>query len=190
MKLENPDIRYLKDIESVVYDKDWLKKAPNTELYYMYRNLKQKGPLRYDITIIPPKMLGSEFVKTKGHYHPKQYGELYIVLEGKAIYLMQRVNKENEIIDVYAVEAKKGDYVVIPKNYGHITINPGPGSLKMANWVCDNFESDYSLIDRKGGAAYFYTINGWIKNNNYNNIPDLRFEAPDQEEPKDLSFLS
>ncbi|MDD4062263.1 MAG: glucose-6-phosphate isomerase family protein [Candidatus Pacebacteria bacterium] len=190
MKLENPDVRYLKDIENVVFDKEWLKEAPNIELYYMYRNLERRGSLRYDITVIPAQMLGSEFVKTKGHYHPKQYGELYIVLEGEAIYLMQKVNEENEVVDIYAVEAKKGNYVVIPKDYGHITINPGPESLKMANWVYDGFQSNYSLIEEKGGAAYFYTINGWIKNDKYSNVPDLRFEVPEVEEPKDLSFLN
>lgn len=190
MNLINPDIRYLKDIEGVVYDKKWLKTAPNIELYYMYRGLDRRGDLRYDITVMPSQMLGIEFVKTKGHYHPKQYGELYIVLEGQAIYLMQKVDKDNNVVDVYAIEAKKGDYIIVPKGYGHITINPSQESLKMANWVCDGFKSDYSLIEEKGGAAYFYTLNGWIKNENYDNVPDLRFEAPEKKDPEDLSFLN
>ncbi len=82
-------------MKMVLHDQKWVKTAPNIELYYMYRGLKKKNGARYDITVIPPKMLGKEFVKTKGHYHIGSYGEIYIVLKGKAIYLMQ---KEKNVI--------------------------------------------------------------------------------------------
>ncbi|MCD4703986.1 MAG: hypothetical protein K8R64_06805, partial [Methanosarcinaceae archaeon] len=74
-----PDIRMLDDMVDVIYDEEWLDGAENLELYYMYRNLSknkddldviQKTDLRYDITIIPANMLGREYVKTAGHYHP------------------------------------------------------------------------------------------------------------------------
>ena len=86
---KKPDIRYLDDMREVLYDKKWAKKAPNLELYYMYRGLKKKNGLRYDITLISPQMLGKEFVKTKGHEH-LNLGEVYIVLEGEAIFLIQK----------------------------------------------------------------------------------------------------
>jgi glucose-6-phosphate isomerase len=183
-----PDIRYLNDMKQVLYDRQWAQKAPNTELYYMYRDLKRKNGLRYDITIIPPKMLGKEFVKTKGHYHVGDYGELYIVLKGKAIYLMQK-EKNGKILDVYYVRAKKGDSVIIPPGYGHITINPGSKSLKMANWVSLKCCSDYKKILQKKGACYFYTTSGWIKNKNYKRIPKIHFKRPKKSMPKSLKFL-
>ncbi len=183
-----PDIRYLNDMRKVLYDKEWQKTAPNLELYYMYRGIKEKNGLRYDITIIPPKMLGKEFVKTKGHYHKGSYGELYIVLEGKAIYLMQK-EKNGKIEDVYYVKAKKGDFVPIPPYYGHITINPSYEKLKMANWVSKECKSDYTPIGKKGGACYFYTKSGWIKNKNYKNVPKLHFKRPKKSFPKNLTFL-
>ncbi len=189
MKLENPDIRYLRDLEKVVYDKEWFKTAPgDLELYYMYRGVETRNNLRYDITVIPAKMLGVEFVKTLGHYHPDEHGELYIVLEGRAIYLMQKIDKDGEIEDIYAVEAKKGDHVVVPPEYGHITINPGDEELKMANWVAE-FKSVYAPIVKKGGGGYFYTDQGWIKNDNYRTVPDLRMEVVGDSMPEDLSFL-
>jgi hypothetical protein len=74
-----PGIRMLYDMLDVIYDRKWLSNAQNSELYYMYRELslskkesiamKEYG-LRYDITVIPPRMLGCEFIKTAGHYHP------------------------------------------------------------------------------------------------------------------------
>ena len=191
MKLKNkkPDIRYLNNMREVVYDKKWLKTTPNLELYYMYRGLKKKDGLRYDITVIPAKMLGSEFVKTKGHEHVGDYGEVYIVLEGEAIYLMQK-RKGKEITDVFAIKAKKGDVAIIPSGYGHITINPSKKDLKMANWMADGVKSDYTPILKMEGACYYYTEKGWIKNKNYKKVPKLRFEKPKKSIPKNLDFLS
>ena len=175
--MKKPDIRYLYDMKNVLYDQKWLKTAPNFELYYMYRGLKKKGELRYDITVIPARMLGKEFVKTKGHEHIERYGEVYIVLEGQAIYLMQK-RKKAIIEDVFCVKAKKSDVVIIPPDYGHITINPSKKDLKMANWLSKNCESDYKIFETMQGACYFYTKQGWKKNKNYAKIPKLRFEKP------------
>lgn len=189
IKLKNPDIRYLYDLKEVLYDQKWLDKSDNFEIYYMYRNIKKIGKLRYDITIIPSLMLGTEFNKTKGHYHPSKYGEVYQVLSGKAFYLLQKINRKNELDDVYAVEAKEKDCVVIPAGYGHVTINPGKKNLEMANWVYANFESKYKPIEEKKGGAYYYTRKGWIKNKNYKKLIPLEFRPPLKSMPRDLSFL-
>ena len=69
LKNKKPDVRHLNDMKDVIYDKEWLKSASNLELYYMYRGVEEKDGLRYDITIIPSRMLGKEYVKTKGHEH-------------------------------------------------------------------------------------------------------------------------
>ena len=188
IKDKTPDIRHLNDMPEVIYDKEWLKTAQNSELYYMYRGLEFKDDLRYDITTVPSKMLGQEFVKTKGHEHIGKYGEVYIVLEGQAIYLLQKRNHDN-IEDVYAVEAKKGDVIIIPPFYGHVTINPSSQELKMANWISKDCKSDYNPYLERQGACYFYTKNGWIKNTNYSEVPELRFEQPIRKLPEDLSFL-
>ena len=187
-KLQNPDIRYLDDIKGVVFDAKWAESAENRELYYMYRGVKSDGDLRYDITVIPAFLMGKEFVKTKGHYHCNDSQEVYSVLEGKAIFLFQK--GKDEIEDVYAVSANEGESVVIPSGYGHITINPDTKeTLKLSNWVNESCISAYKPIEDKKGACYFYTVEGWIKNNNYKSVPELRFEKPLLKEPEDLSFL-
>lgn len=134
--------------------------------------------------LIPPGSLGTEFVKTKGHYHQKKpgtnisYPELYEVLEGEAIYLFQK--EEDSILkDVIMIKAIAGDKVIVPPNYGHITINPSDKILKMANWVCSNFSSEYENIEKKCGGAYFVLINGIIfPNKKYGVVPVLRFIHP------------
>jgi glucose-6-phosphate isomerase len=174
-KMLTPDVRRLFDMKEVIFDQSWLAGAEDYELYYMYRDLflsradkeklLQQG-LRYDITIIPPNMLGREYIKTAGHYHPLvaggsvTYPELYEVIEGEALYLLQ----SRDLSDVVAVYASATDKVLVPPGYGHITINRSNKTLKMANFVARNFSSLYDPFREKGGGAYFFTRDGWIKN--------------------------
>ena len=185
-----PDIRKLNDMKAVIADQKWLKTTTDSDLYYMYRGLEEKDELRYDITVVPAQMLGSEFVKTKGHYHIGAWQELYTVLEGESIYLKQKKNNNGDIEDVFAVRAKKGESVIMKPFYGHVTINPSKTEkLKMANWISDKCKSDYSFFEKMQGACYYYTVNGWIKNENYKSVPELRFEEPLKSIPQNLSFL-
>jgi glucose-6-phosphate isomerase, archaeal len=187
IELKNPDIRKLKDVENVLLDKEAIESNPEKELYYMYRGIKEENGLRYDITVIPPFLIGEEYVKTKGHFHCSNKGELYTVLKGEAFFLFQKGSETVE--DVYAVRAKAGESVIIPEGYGHITINPSNEILELANWVSVECASDYKTIEDKKGACYYYTTKGWIKNNNYKNVPEIRFEEPLKEVPENLDFL-
>jgi len=190
-KLQDPDIRHLMDMADVVFDQAWLAGAEDFDLYFMYRDLYlswtdrekliEQG-LRYDITIIPPAMLGKEYIKTAGHYHPLTaggsvtYPELYEVLEGEALYLLQK----SDLSDVVAVYAKAGDKVLVPPDYGHVTINRSNKTLKMANFVARDFSSLYEPYREKRGGAYFFTRDGWIRNPRCEKAADLRrIEAPD-----------
>ncbi len=178
-------------MKPVLYDKRWVKSAPNFELYYMYRGVKRKRELRYDITVIPARMLGKEFVRTKGNRNSRKYQELYTVIEGKAIFLMQKTQtgKIDIIEDIVAVEAKKGETVIFLPKYAAITINPTKEELKIANWVSEKNKNIYRELEKMKGAGYFYTKSGWIKNKNYKKIPKLRFEKPLKKVPKNLDFL-
>lgn len=187
-KLKSPDIRHLYDMKKVLMNPKWLKTVPDSDVYYMYRGVKRIGELRYDITVIPSKILESEFNKTKGHYHNKKFGEVYTVLSGEAIYLMQKVKGKN-VLDVYAVKTKKGEAIIVPPHYGHITINPSRKTLKEANWLSENCQNIYVSYEKMRGACYYYTKSGWVKNKNYSKVPKLRFEKPLKSVPKNLEFL-
>lgn len=188
--VREPDVRLAEDMGEVILDKEWLKENKKAELYYMYRDLWKEGDkktilsknLRYDITLIPPRNLGREYVKTKGHYHPEvvpgtSYPEIYEVLQGKAHYLLQK--KSTRIEDAVLLEAKSGDKAIIPPNYGHITINPSDEPLKMANWVDRRFDSIYEDILELGGGSYFELVGGkFVRNPNYEVAPELRRADP------------
>ena len=185
---KKPDIRFLYDMKKVIYDREWLKTAKNFPLYYMYRGIKKKNDLRYDITVIPPKMLGQEFTKTKGNCNSKNYQELYIVLEGKAIFLMQRLQGKT-VKDIMAVKAKKGDGVIVPPRHYVISINPSKNILKLGNWVPEKNKNVYKDLEKMHGAGYYFTESGWVKNINYKEIPKLKFKKPLKTMPGSLDFL-
>jgi glucose-6-phosphate isomerase len=184
-----PDVRMLYDMDEVLFDREWLRSADNMELYYMYRDLYRDASdhevirehdLSYDITVIPPRMLGREYVKTAGHYHPHvpgtglSYTEVYQVLEGKATYLLQK-QEGDRITDVMVYNAEKGDCVLIPPDYGHITINSSGETLKMANWVHRDFSSIYDTIKKLSGGAYYLLADGFVRNASYQDVPPIRF---------------
>jgi glucose-6-phosphate isomerase, archaeal len=200
-KRREPDIRRLYDMKDIIYDQRWLTTAEDFDLYYMYRDLflsrsdgeklREHG-LRYDITIIPPGMLGREYIKTAGHYHPivpngrVTFPELYEVLDGEAIYLLQNL----DLSDVVAVNARAGDKVLVPPNYGHITINRSNKTLKMANFVAKDFVSLYNPYKDRAGGAYFFTKEGWIKNERCPEASQLRMVgAPDGKSLRKLGLV-
>ncbi|MDF1531639.1 MAG: glucose-6-phosphate isomerase family protein [ANME-2 cluster archaeon] len=186
-----PTIRMLSDIAHVLLDARILEER-DRELYYMYRDLALsrsdretilEHELRYDITVIPPAMIGREYVKTLGHYHPPapgidhSYPEVYEVLSGECHYLLQKHEGE-AIVDVVMIRASAGDKVIIPPDYGHVTINACNKELKMANWVSRDFTSVYEPFIELHGAAYYLTVDGLIANPNYGDVPGAREVEP------------
>lgn len=179
-----PSVRTIDEMRSVLADNSC---NGNTPLYFMYRDLAKSDTdrqwlhshkLRYDITVIPPCTLCGEWVKTKGHYHPKNpagigYPEVYEVLDGEAKYLLQ----SRRLDDIVMISAHAGDIVIIPPDYGHISINPSvERTLAMANIVSTEFESEYGEYETLHGAAYYAMCNGNLrKNPHYPKIPEVRF---------------
>jgi glucose-6-phosphate isomerase len=180
--LLSPDQRTIAELRPVLRDPDCRFEGP---VYAMYRDLARnaddrewlsRSRIRFDITLIPPADLCGELVKTKGHYHPPApsgtgYPEVYEVLEGRAHYLLQR----EDLQDIVLVLASSGDLVLVPPGYGHVTINPGPGDLLMANLVSSVFKSDYRFFEEHGGAAYYELSTGGLEQNRrYPGVPPVR----------------
>lgn len=163
-------------------------------LYLMYRNVRNKNDdrllmandLRYDLTVIFPGVIGDEFNKTVGHYHQLKQGtnisypEIYEVIYGDAKMLIQELDLiNNKLRNVYYIDAKAGDKIVIPSEenfvYGHTTINTTKDFLVLANTQDRNFQSDYSKYLNKNGASYYLlNINGlekFEKNKKYDFAP-------------------
>lgn len=183
------EIRRASDLKPVLAFPERLRN--DFDAYYMFRDIYEceedkrrilNAKLRYDFTIIPPAEIGGENVKTYGHYHPENsagltYPEIYQVIEGEAIFVIQRREGE-KLVDCFAVEAEKGDLVIVPPGCGHVTINPTKKVLLTSNWVCRDFSSIYEPYTRLKGACYYYVNHEWIENKNYGLIPEMRFLEP------------
>jgi len=182
--LPKPAVRTIEEMRPVLADPSCVC---TSALYFMYRDLTKSDAdwrwlhshhLRYDMTVIPPADLCGEWVKTKGHYHPKNpagvgYPEIYEVIEGEAHYLLQ----SQSLDDVVMVTARAGDIVIIPPGYGHISINPSTDkTLVMANIVSTAFESEYGEYETHRGAAYYEMCSGEMrKNSMYPPVPSVRY---------------
>ncbi len=194
------EIRRASDLKPVLAHPEKLE--GDFDAYYMFRDIyeserdKRKildAKLRYDFTIIPPAEIGGESVKTYGHYHPANsagltYPEIYQVLEGRAIFFIQRREGE-KLVDCMVVEAEKGDLIIVPPGCGHVTINPTKKVLLTSNWVCRSFTSIYEPYTMLRGACYYYINHEWVKNRNYTAVPEIRFLEPFDSQEEEMYYF-
>ena len=138
--------------------------------YWMYNGIVQRkdrrtldgSPLRYELTLVPPRLIGSEYIKTHGHLHGIDddsgltYPEVCEVLAGTAHFLFQTLDLAGPDASVaFLVEAQVGDKVLIAPGLDHVLINPGPGLLLVADVIATGMPSSYDRFRATQGAAYY-----------------------------------
>lgn len=194
-----PVVRRLAELREELAD----PAAPGPEeLYSIYRDvglpagrerLHSHG-LRYDITVMPPLMVGREYNKTAGQYQSAApggeatYPVVYEVLRGTALWLIQQSAPPYAAVhDLAVLEVSAGEKVIIPPGYGQVTINLGPGALvisSLAARACVPVSQPYR--DRRGGACYCIRDDDgepvFVENPRYQGLPDLRM-LPAMENP-------
>ncbi len=174
------------------------KGAEEQELYWMYRYMEKSvdtdvfelNKAEYDITVIKPGKIGPEFIKTSGHYHgyvpntEMTYPEVYEVIDGNINYLLQTKPDMEGNVDVVIVEASIGDKIIVPPNYGHVSINIGENYAVSSNLQFRDLPAtaDYESFKVNNGAALYRTDNGWDNNLNYK-IRSLKKVTP-KEKPE------
>lgn len=110
-------------------------KLEKKEGYDVCRGEKRQGELRYDLTKLLPGR------HTLGHFHAPKLPELFEVLSGQAVFLMQKDEK------TYAIEAKENEKVVILTDFGIRTVNPsGSEILIISNWINDKVKNEYDTF--------------------------------------------
>lgn len=115
-----------------------------------------RGEAGQNITIITPGLNGQEFNKTYGHFHKYQEVEIYHVVYGQGVLIMQRNDENGEAKEIKVVSLRPGTTVEVPAGYGHTLINVG----KIYLVVIDNAPNepnvnDFEPIKVKQGFVYY-----------------------------------
>ncbi len=173
------NIRTYKEMKDLFYYKDTVYDE-NLILYYVFRNLSneeiedalKEEDLRIDLTVMKDIVIMEEYNKTHGHYHPeaspgRSFPELYQILKGKVMFVLQK-SYNNVIDELLLIEAKEGETVIIPPNYGHNMINLNNDLSITLNLVSSRFIPIYSKYDTlKGASVYILKENKIAINKNY-----------------------
>jgi glucose-6-phosphate isomerase len=158
-----------------------------------------ENKIRHDLTVINPGIIENEYIKTIGHFNSKKvnvddtYSEYSQVLCGEALFLLQKNNMSGEVEEITVIEAKKGDLVFIPPDYGQVIINPSEDHLIISSLISINNKENFEPFQLKHGAAYYYLRreNGkgdWVKNSNYKASVGLKMKGANNiEQPIELS---
>jgi len=86
------------------------------------------------------------------------------------LYVQQNLSTR-EVMYTYA---KKWDKVLMKEGFWHITINPSKDFLVMANIVSNKFNSIYDDYKNLKGWAYYFTLDWFVKNKNYDRDYNLK----------------
>ncbi len=122
--------------------------------------------LRFDSTVVMKGCAGPEFKKTAGHFHCEapgkgmSYPELYQVVKGRALFVMQKVDdchKSGKMVveDAILAEVNAGEAIVVPPEYGHCTINIGEGAMVFINLVSCASENYYDSVKASAGMCCY-----------------------------------
>ncbi len=205
MRMPQFSTRELDALRPVLLDAD--VEGPDV-IYWMYRNtglpedaaLSEAHRLRYDLSAFRSVTLGPEYMKTSGHYHPVipgtklAYPEVYEVLHGEALYVMQMVDdyaaspEEVVVEDVIMCRVRAGQKIIMPPGYGHVTVNTCEEPLLMSNWVSSAFSSFYGTVEDARGFSWYVVNDGgepsYLENKSYaQGVPAVRW-AEVQEVPE------
>lgn len=109
-----------------------------------------------NITVITPGLNGVEFNKTYGHFHTSQEVEIYHVVYGQGVLIMQRNDEEGEAKEIRVVGLRQGSTVEIPAGYGHTIANVGKHYLVVIdNGSLGTRGDNIKDIQERHGLAYY-----------------------------------
>ncbi len=153
------------------------------------------GEMAYSLTYIPQRPMGWEAAKTHGHIHtPGLLGvpdpEVYEVLSGEGLFLMQDLREGPRSSLAIAVRAGKGDTVVLPPWLYHVSINVGRDTLVFGDVCSRHVADDYGFVKTSKGFSYYFTPEGEPRANpHYQETPELKILSAAEWSPQDIGPL-
>lgn len=179
----------------------------NEVCYDVYRRLYLPGDkalmddhdVTYDMTVIMDGLINGECKKTSGHYHnynPEHtysYAEVYEVIKGPLLFVLQRADNFDgsldnlNVKDLILAAVKEGETIVIPPNYGHCSCNISGGPGIFGSFAYIPCTVAYEPVKYYHGmGCYVNKMDGKtnaVPNGRYKNLPTAKF-ARVRENPK------
>lgn len=160
--------------------------------YHVYEDVMNRADqpwvtqtgLHFDIAVILPGVLGLEWMKTAGHFHRPVRNhalpELVEVAHGKGSILLQLMRTPDRISEIVLLRVVRGDWVVIPPGYGHVSINTASAPLILTHVRSRAMRLEYEEMARHRGAGYWIGPQGQWMNTSYEEVPEAKqFPAAD-----------
>lgn len=139
--------------------------------------------LRYELTAMNGRPIGWEAAKTAGHVHVRPagsaigYPEVVEVLHGEAGFLVQDLGlgpSGHRTRRAWLVRARAGDWVVLPPELAHVTIDLGSGPLVFSDVIDRRATGVYSGVAGARGFAWYVGADGRLRANpRYDRPPAL-----------------
>ncbi len=154
--------------------------------YHVYEDVQNRSDqpwltqvgFQFAVAVIVPGVLGTEWMKTAGHFHRpyqrKELPELVEVAYGQGKIVLQLMRTPDRIAEIVTLNVVRGDWVVIPPGYGHVSINTGPKPLILTHVRHRAVRLEYEEMARHRGAGYWIGPEGQWINMSYEEVPELK----------------
>ncbi len=139
--------------------------------------------LRYELTGMVGRPMGPEAAKTAGHVHVRPsggrlgYAEIVEVLHGVAGFLIADLALDDggpRSRRAWLVRAEPGDWVVLPPELAHATIDLGAGPLVFSDVIDRRAAGIYADVRQARGLAWYVAADGLLRpNERYASTPAL-----------------
>jgi len=143
-------VRRLSDMRDFFADEQAVERVLTSDDPVIYEFWKGEcessgGGVSYGLTRIHPGTVGREYHMTKGHFHTKDGDEIYVVVEGRGLLLLQTREGEGR-----TVEMTPGHMVYVPTGWAHRTVNTGDAALIFLSIWPPGVGHDYGTVARYG----------------------------------------
>jgi glucose-6-phosphate isomerase len=131
-------------------------------------------PLRYELTAMMGRAMGWEAAKTLGHVHVRPaglstgYAEVVEVLHGEAGFLIADLADGPDgprSRRAWLVRARPGDWVVLPPDLAHVTIDLGAGPLVFSDVIDRRARGLYAGVAAARGFGWYVAADGGLRPN-------------------------
>lgn len=127
------------------------------------RELFENQHLHYELLVLPPGLLGIEFIKSHIYYSPASdkfstvveclYGILTVIIQRNAI--KDELDFETTIEEGIMINLRKEDKIAIPSGYFYTFINTRNIPVIFSRVYRNKGVVDYSILEREQGLGYF-----------------------------------